>query len=146
MSSSTVDSSLSLQWSKARQADGLRAYRVLLGCNLALQLLVGLAALLLPAWVAGSSEVLDPLRESWTRGCGAMLLLVTALYVPGWLDPIHQREANIIGILGRIWMGSVWVSWGGGFLLGLAVFDYIWAAILASFYLRLFRAVIMSRP
>jgi hypothetical protein len=73
------------------------------------------------------------------------LILVTALYLPGYRDPIHTRLPNLIGVLGRLWMGTVWVFCGGSFLW-FAAFDYLWAIILAIFYLRLFRATIMARP
>ena len=136
---------LSIGWSNARQAGTLKTYKAILGFNLFLHLVVGLACIFIPNWVADVVGLPEPVQTGWTRSWGAMLILVTALYIPGLMDPVHKRAPNIIGILGRVWMGTIWVFCGGGFLW-FALFDYVWAAIIAVFYVRLFRAVIMSRP
>ncbi|MGH6909582.1 MAG: hypothetical protein ACREE0_20620 [Phenylobacterium sp.] len=136
---------LSIGWSTARQGEALQAYKRVLGFNMFLHLLVGLACIFLPEFVSRTVGLPGPIPTGWTRGWGATLMLVTALYVPGLLDPVNKRAPNIIGILGRVWMGTIWVVCGGGFLW-FALFDYAWAIIIAVFYVRLFRGVIMTRP
>ncbi|ATQ42908.1 hypothetical protein [Caulobacter mirabilis] len=136
---------LSIGWSGERARGALNAYRGVLGFNMALHIVIGLLCLFAPNTVAHMFQLPEPIPAGWTRGWGATLILVTALYVPGLLDPVHKRAPNIIGILGRVWMGTVWVFCGGGFLW-FALFDYLWAAIIFVFYVRLFRATIMTRP
>lgn len=136
---------LSIGWSAAQQGEALRTYKRVLGVNMALHLIIGLACIFLPEWVSRVVDLPGPIPTGWTRGWGATLILVTALYVPGLMDPINNRLPNLIGILGRVWMGTIWVFCGGGFLW-FALFDYVWAVIIAVFYLRLARTVIMTRP
>ena len=51
----------------------------------------------------------------------------------------------MIGVLGRVWMGTVWLFRGGGFLW-FAALDYAFAAVLGLLYWRLLRDVLMRRP
>lgn len=132
-------------WNQARVAESKRLYRRVLGINLVLHLLIGLACLFAPDWVADILDLPEPIPAGWTRGWGATLILVTALYVPGWLDPLTTRSPNLIGILGRFWMGTVWLFIGGSFLW-LAAFDYVFALLIAYLYLRLYRTELMSYP
>lgn len=136
---------LSIGWSTARQGEALQTYKRVLGFNMFLHLVVGLLCIFAPEFVSRTVDLPGPIPTGWTRGWGATLMLVTALYVPGLLDPIGKRGPNIIGIMGRVWMGTIWVFCGGGFLW-FALFDYVWATIIAVFYVRLFRSVIMTRP
>ncbi|MDB5471553.1 MAG: hypothetical protein JWR84_3113 [Caulobacter sp.] len=136
---------LSIGWSGEQQKGAQRLYQGVLGFNMFLHIVVGLSCLFAPQWVAQVTNLPQPIPDGWTRGWGATLMLVTALYVPGLLNPVHKRAPNIIGIMGRVWMGTVWVFCGGGFLT-FAIFDYTWALILAFFYVRLFRATVMTRP
>lgn len=117
----------------------LRIYRWVLGFNMSLHIIVGLACLFFPYFVAWFYGLPDPIPDGWTRGWGATLILVTALYVPGLLDPLGCRAPNWIGIGGRIWMASVWVFAGGRYLQ-FAAFDFGFAALLGFLYWRLVRA------
>jgi hypothetical protein len=58
--------------------------------------------------------------------------LVTALYIPALQNPVRSRFANIAGILGRLWIATVWLVIGAG-LIWLAVFDLFFAIVLAAF-------------
>jgi hypothetical protein len=137
--------SLMTGWSQAQAASSLALYRRLLGLNLILHLLIGLACIFLPYWFSNLVSLPDPFPVGWVRGWGATLILVTALYVPGYLDPTHSRMPNVIGILGRLWMAIIWTVCGGGFLW-LALFDFVFFLILAFLYLRFLRNTLMSRP
>jgi hypothetical protein len=137
--------SLMTGWSQA-QADGSRAlYRRVLGLNLILHVLIGLACIFLPYWFSHLVSLPEPFPAGWVRGWGATLILVTALYVPGYLDPTHNRMPNIIGILGRLWMAIIWTFCGGGFLW-LALFDFVFFLILGFLYLRFLQNTLMSKP
>ena len=136
---------LTIGWNAARVADSHTLYRRVLGFNLILHVLIGLACLFFPSWVADTFRLPGPIPPGWTQGWGATLILVTALYIPGWLDPLVNRAPNFIGILGRIWMGTVWTICGGGFLW-FAAFDYLFALIIGVLYFRYLRTALMSRP
>jgi hypothetical protein len=136
---------LSIGWNAARVAERRATYRRVLALNLCIHLAIGLGCLFFPGWIAEIFRLPGPIPDGWTRGWGATLILVTALYVPGWLDPENTRAPNLIGILGRVWMGTVWLFCGGGFLW-FAALDYAFAVILGMLYWRFLRDVLMSRP
>jgi len=139
---------LTIGWNQARVAERRTLYRRVLAFNLILHVLIGLACLFFPHWVADTFDLAGPIPAGWTRGWGATLILVTALYVPGWLDPLAYRAPNLIGILGRFWMGTVWLFCGfvdRGFWW-FSAFDYAFFVILGLLYLRYLRTELMSRP
>jgi hypothetical protein len=136
---------LSIGWTDARANESRTLYRRVLGLNLILHLLIGLACIFLPHWVSHIFGLPGPIPTGWVRGWGATLILVTALYVPGFLNPLHARAPNLIGLLGRLWMAIIWTFCGGGFLW-FALFDFAFFLILSVLYLRFGRAVLMSRP
>ncbi|WP_026614411.1 hypothetical protein [Ensifer aridi] len=136
---------LTVGWTQARAADSLALYRRVLGLNLILHLLIGLACIFLPYWVSDVFGLPEPLPTGWVRGWGATLILVTGLYVPGFLDPAHHRAPNVIGVLGRLWMATIWTLCGGGFLW-FAAFDFLFFLVLAILYLRFLQNTLMSRP
>jgi hypothetical protein len=136
---------LTIGWTQAQTRSSLTLYRRVLGLNLILHLAIGLACLFLPYWVSRTFGLPAPIPTGWVRGWGATLILVTALYVPGFLDPVRHRAPNFIGVLGRLWMAIVWTFCGGGFLW-FALFDFAFFLILAALYLRLMRNVLMSHP
>jgi hypothetical protein len=140
-----TDETLTIGWNAAQIDRSKITYRVVLGLNLVLHVLIGLFCIAYPAGISDFIGLPDPIPEGWARAWGAMLILVTALYVPGWLDPDIRRAPNIIGILGRYWMGTIWVLCGGGFLW-FAAFDYFFGFALALLYWRFFRSTLMSRP
>jgi hypothetical protein len=73
------------------------------------------------------------------------LLLVTALYIPGWYRPMLARAPNLIGILGRYWMAFIWIVCGGGFLW-FALFDAFFATVILLLYRKLLSARLMTHP
>lgn len=111
-------------------------YQYLLGFNMTLHLAVGLLCMFAPDFVSGTLGLPQPVPSGWIRGWGATLILVTALYIPGLRNPLGTRYPNICGILGRIWMATVWFVIGGGYFY-MGCFDLFWAIVLAVFYWRL---------
>ena len=132
-------------WSDAKaKASGL-VYRRVLGANMVLHLVIGLACVFVPDWVSRTFGLPGPIPTGWVRGWGATLILVTALYVPGLVDPLRSRSPNLIGLGGRLWMSIIWLFCGGGFLW-FAAFDFAFFVILSVLYLRCLKDTLMSRP
>ncbi|TIT04405.1 hypothetical protein [Mesorhizobium sp.] len=136
---------LTIGWSNARAEASRGLYRRTLGLNLFLHLLIGLACILLPHWISATFGLPGPIPAGWVRGWGAMLILVSALYTPGLIDPFRVRLPNLIGLGGRLWLTIIWLFCGGGFLW-FALFDFLFFVILARLYLRFLTNTLMTRP
>jgi hypothetical protein len=74
-----------------------------------------------------------------------MLLIMASLYLPGWIEPLHLRWPNIVGIIARLALAIAYVSLGRG-LRWFALYEVIFAIALAWSYRALLRADLMSRP
>lgn len=140
-----TDQTLTLGWTQAQAAKALRSYRLVLGFNMAVHVLIGLSCILCPGWVADMAGLPEAMPVGWERGWGATLLLVTLLYVPGWLSPLVARAPNLIGIAGRLWMAVIWLICGGGFLW-FALFDGFFCVVLGLLYRRLLTTHLMTHP
>jgi hypothetical protein len=140
-----TDASLTIGWTLAQTSKALRTYRLVLGFNMFVHLLIGLACIFCPLWVSQMAGLPEPVPTGWERGWGATLLLVTLLYVPGLFDPLVNRAPNLIGIAGRYWMMVIWIFCGGGFLW-FALFDGFFATVIGLLYRRLLTARLMSHP
>jgi hypothetical protein len=136
---------LSIGWSDVQVRARRTTYQTVLGLNMLLHLGIGLGCMFVPGMVSGFFGLPAPTPSGWIRGWGATLILVTALYIPGLQDPVRSRAPNIIGVLGRVWMASVWFVVGGGFFW-FGLFDASFAVILAWLYFRFCSAYIMSHP
>ena len=74
-----------------------------------------------------------------------MVILASVFQVPGFLEPIHNRTPNIIGILGRVGMTVLYIILWGPFLW-LAVFDGGFAILLYVTFRRAILAELQTRP
>jgi hypothetical protein len=140
-----TDNTLRIGWTRAQSDSRRGTYRRLLGFNLLLQAAIGLAALAAPVWVAQTLGLPEPLPAGWVRIAGLLLLVVTVLYLPGWIEPVHARWPNMVGIAARAGTALLYLLLGSGFLW-LAAFDALFAVLLAVSYTRLLRAELMSLP
>ncbi|MBR0682633.1 hypothetical protein GXW74_19225 [Roseomonas eburnea] len=144
-----MDQTLSLGWMQSEAAARRAAFRRVLGVNLVLQGVIGVAAVLAPGWLSALLGLGGTLQPGWVSAWGGMLLLVAALYLPGYQEPARARWPNLVGILGRFGFALLYVvlALGGapGFLW-LAAFDLGFGVSLAMLYLSLGRAELMSRP
>jgi hypothetical protein len=140
-----MDQTLMLGWSRAAAMDARATYRRVLGLVLALEVLLGLAALLAPHTLADVLGTGEPWPPAWPRLWGGMLLAAAVLYLPGWLDPVRTRWPNLAGLGVRLAGGIVLLLLGGSFAV-LGAIALLVGLLLAWAYLRLFRAEIMSRP
>jgi|SRR5271170_1503071 len=140
-----MDDVLTIGWSQAHATERRSLYQKVLGFNMLLHLGIGLACMFLPGLVSHIFQLPSPVPVGWIRGWGATLILVTALYIPGLQDPLRSRFPNITGIIGRIWMATVWFFVGGGFFW-FGAFDLFFAILLAWLFYRYCVAELMSRP
>ena len=136
---------LTIGWSEAQATERKGVYQKVLGVNMLLHVGIGLSCMFIPYFVSSVFGLPPPVPSGWIRGWGATLILVTALYIPGLQDPLRSRFPNIAGIIGRIWMATVWFFIGGG-LIWFGAFDLAFAIILAWLFYRYCAAEIMNRP
>src|SRR5271167_574737 len=140
-----MSDALTIGWSQDQARARKSTYQKVLGFNMALHLGIGVLCMLAPYFVSDTVGLPPPVPTGWIRGWGATLILVTALYVPGLQDPLRSRYPNIMGMIGRVWMATVWFFIGGGFVW-FGVFDLFFAIILAWLFYRFCTAELMSRP
>jgi hypothetical protein len=144
-----VNQSLSLGWTQSDTAARRANFRRVLGINLILHVVIGLAAVLAPRWLSGLVGLSETLQPGWVSAWGGMVLLVTALYLPGYREPLRARWPNLVGIAGRLGFALLYVALalgGSPGFLWLAVFDLSFGLALATLYFALARAELMSRP
>ncbi len=136
---------LSVGWTQAQAATRRASYRRLLGLNLILQAALGLAAIAVPACLAQTVDLGTPPSAGWVRLWGVMLLILAVLYVPGFMEPVHARWPNVVGVVARFVLAAVYAWLGRGFRW-LALYELLFAVLLAWSYGRLMQAELMSRP
>jgi hypothetical protein len=120
---------------------------------LAIEVILGVAALIAPAWISsviGMPTAADlPASTVWARAWGALLLWQVAFQIPSLRDPVRHRWGAVVGILGRLFLGLVYLLIGicvGAGVLWLALVELGLGLALALFYFRLLQAELMSRP
>ena len=136
---------LSLAWTRTRAAAARAAYRRLLGVNLALQGLIAVAVLAFPETLLDWLGLGGPGAAAWARAWAGLLLVVSALQLPGFLAPILNRFPNVLAILSRGATAALYLCLGGGFLW-LALFDAGFAVALYILYRRAIIAELQTRP
>jgi hypothetical protein len=136
---------LTIGWSEIQARERRNTYQKVLAFNMLLHVGIGLGCMFAPNFVSHAFGLPPPMPTGWIRGWGATLILVTALYIPGLQDPLRSRYPNVVGIIGRVWMATVWFFIGGG-LVWFGVFDLSFAVILAWLLYRYYVAEIMNRP
>jgi len=136
---------LTIGWTQAQAATARTTYRRLLGFNLIVQVLVGLIAIVAPMWLARRANLPGPTSAGWMRLWGAMLLITASLYLPGFIEPVHVRWPNLVGIVGRFLLALAYIHLGQGFWW-FAAYELVFAVALAWSYSRLLRAELMSHP
>lgn len=145
-----MDQTLSLGWTQAEARSRKDTYKRVLVVSLIVQAVIALLAILLPATLAHLIGLAAPHPSGWMRAWGAMLLLVTLLYLPGYIDPVRVRWPNVVGIIGRAGTAMLFLllalCTGLRGFIWLALIDGAFAAALVVTYFRLFRAELMSRP
>jgi hypothetical protein len=114
------------------------------------QALIAVLAILFPATLSHLLGLPAAYPSGWLRAWGGLLVLVTLLYLPGYIDPVRVRWPNVVGIIGRAGTALLFLllALGAGLrgFLWLALIDAGFTAALVVTYFRLFRAELMSRP
>ena len=140
-----MSQALGIGWTRSDADARILTFRRVFGLNLILMLVIALVALFAPLCISSVLGLPDPSPSSWVRAWGGMVLLVTMLYVPGYLAPFRARWAVIIGIAGRFGFVLLYLLLGGGFLW-LALFELVFGIVLAALYFRAARSELMCRP
>src|SRR5262245_61046902 len=136
---------LTIGWTQAQAERRRTTYRRLLALNLILQTALGLVAIIVPVWLARAADLPGPPPAGWIRLWGVMLLIMVLLYVPGWIQPVFVRWPNVVGILARFALALVYVCLGQG-LRWFALYEVLFALVLAWSYGRLLRDELMAQP
>jgi hypothetical protein len=143
-----MDNALSLGWTQADAQSKRATYQRILRINLVLHIVIAIVAIFAPRIVSRVLGLPAPSPAAWVQAWGLLLLLVTLLYWPGLLNPMRLRWPNIVGIVGRAGAALIYVLAAFSFpqFLVMALFDGVFAGLLAWSYFGLFRAELMSRP
>lgn len=142
-------SSLSIGSTRA-EADTRRSrHRRVFAIALGLQFVIGAFFLLLPTFslgVVGLSPLMGP---EWPSIWGATLIFVTLMQVPGAIDPVNQRYANVVAVLGRGLMALTF-AWHGlagePAFLWFAAFDLAFGTAIYLGFRRMVIAELQTRP
>jgi hypothetical protein len=138
--------SLSIGGSSAIVSARRKRFRLLYGFNLALQSVIALVAIFCPIWLGAQMGMdLAGIAGDWVRIWGAMVIIASLFQVSGYMEPIENRLAVMIGIIARALMVVVYIVLGGPFL-GMAAFDGIFGLIILILFQSLIKAEVMSRP
>jgi hypothetical protein len=138
-------SSLSLGKSRAAAATALSAHRTLFRIALGLQVIIGGFFLLAPTFSLGLVGLSPLMGPEWPSIWGATLIFVTLMQVPGAIDPVNQRYANVVAVLGRLLM-AVTFLWHGGPLIFFALFDLVFGVLIFLGFRRVVIAELQTRP
>ncbi len=122
------------------------SYRTIVGILCLIEAAAAVAMLISPRGVArllGAADSFD--QTGWVRFAGVVLAVMVALFFCGRRNPDSAKAINLIGMIGHALIGLVLILSGDGLLLpGVLLFAA--GLLLAIFYFRLFKAVVMSRP
>jgi hypothetical protein len=130
--------------SAKRQAQNAAAqYRTALAVYLAVYALGGLLAVILPS-VVGHALALPP-PYGGIRPVGGLILLVAAFQLPVWQDAVRSRVTALIATAGRFLLALMWLV-AGGYFLWIALFEIVFAILLAWLIYKYMTAELMSRP
>jgi len=134
--------SLRISESRAEARSRLAAHRVLLAVVLALQVGLGLVALVAPLWLSAVIG-LPASQAAWVRVFGTVQLIVAIFPAPGLIDPVAARWLNTATIAAQLVLFLLFLLLGAGVL---AIGYLIAGAALAWTYWRVMRAELMTRP
>jgi hypothetical protein len=140
-----MDQTLSLGWTQAQARSRSTTYRRVLGLNLLIYMALALVALAVPGALSRAMALPPGTPSAWVAAWGGLLLVLSALYLPGLVKPVELRYANAVGIPARLVLAVVYLCLGRGFLW-LAALEAVFAILLGMLYFKLAIAELMSRP
>ncbi|MBV8850698.1 MAG: hypothetical protein JOZ16_14070 [Methylobacteriaceae bacterium] len=103
----------------------------------------GLLAIILPSLV-GEALALPP-PYGGIRPVGGLILLVAAFQIPVLQNAVRSRVPALIATCGRVLMALLWLIAGRHFLW-IALFEIVFAILLAWLLYKCMGAELMSRP
>jgi len=135
--------SLQLGSAKRLAQNAAAQYRTALTVYLAVYALAGLLAVIVPS-VVGHALALPP-PYGGIRPVGGLILLVAAFQLPVWQDAVRSRVAALIATAGRFLLALLWLV-AGRYFLWIALFEMVFAILLAWLLYKYMTAELMSRP
>jgi hypothetical protein len=135
--------SLQLGSAKRQAQNAAAQYRTALAVYLAVYALGGLLAVILPAVVGQALELPPP--YGGIRPVGGLMLLVAAFQVPAWQNAARSRVTALIATAGRFLLMILWLV-AGRYFLWIALFEIVFAILLAWLLYKYMAAELMSRP
>jgi hypothetical protein len=122
------------------------AYRTVLALVLILETAGGLALLVAPVSVSRLLGLSAEAGSTWARAAGLLVIVTSALFMVGRIEPARAKLTNLIGVAGRLGLSLVFVTSGATGLLWVGLAEAAAALALVAFYFRYFNAEIQSRP
>jgi hypothetical protein len=98
---------------------------------------------ILPSVIGHALELPPP--YGGIRPVGGLMLLVAAFQLPVWQDAVRSRVSALIAILGHFLLALLWAV-AGGLFLWIALFELVFAILLAWLLYKYMAAELMSRP
>jgi hypothetical protein len=135
--------SLQLGSAKRLAQNAAAQYRSALTVYLAIYALAGLLAIFVPS-VIGYALALPP-PYGGIRAVGGLIWLVVAFQLPVLQDAVRSRVPALIATAGRFLLAILWLVAGGDFLW-VALFEIVFAILLAWLIYKYMAAELMSRP
>ncbi len=138
-----MSEAIQLGWSKRQAQTAAANFRRAMAVYLVIYALAGLLAMILPSLVAHALYLPPP--YAGLRPVGGLLLLLAAFQLPVWQDAMRSRVSALIAMIGHFLLALLWAVAGGPFLW-IALFEIVFAILLAWLLYRYMAAELMSRP
>jgi hypothetical protein len=132
-----------LGWSQRQAQSAAAKFRTAMAVYLALYAVAGLLAVIVPSVVGHALDLPPP--YGGIRPGGGLMLLVTAFQLPVWQDAMRSRVSALIATIGHFLMALLWAL-AGGLFLWIALFEIVFAILLAWLLYKYMAAELMSRP
>lgn len=132
-----------LDWSKRQAQSAAASFRTAMAVYLVVYALAGLLAIVLPSVVGHGLDLPPP--YGGIRPVGGLMLVVAAFQLPVWQDAMRSRVSALIATIGHFLLALLWAL-AGGLFLWIALFELIFAILLAWLLYKYMAAELMSRP
>jgi hypothetical protein len=135
--------SLQLGGSKQLAQNAAAQYRTALGVYLAIYAIAGLLAIIVPFLVGHALALAPP--YGGIRPIGGLMLLYATFQLPVFQDAMRSRVPALIATAGRFLLALLWLL-AGRYFVWIALFEIVFAVLLAWLIYKYMAAEVMSRP
>jgi hypothetical protein len=135
--------SLQLGGSKQLAQNAAAQYRTALAIYLAIYAIAGLLAVIVPSLVGHALALAPP--YGGIRPIGGLMLLYAAFQLPVLQDAMRSRVPALIATTGRFLLALLWLA-AGRYFLWIALFEIVFAILLAWLIYKYMAAELMNRP